>query len=430
VADHNQLKHYWTKDPEGLAKWVDHPHPWTALYHHLLKHMPAEMAKRVASQWFHDVFGIWPGEREGKNPLGPRGASMSHPHMPAGSPDGGQFAPTSGSKQKTKPHAHPHHHHDDGTLSFDAHANHGTGYDQAGGDARVHDLQAALNRLGLTDGDGRKLKLDGKLGPRTTAAVKAAQKRLGVAQDGKVTPALLKQLVAAKSLPASRGDAMDLSVRAVLTRELERRIYPAQFEVRATPDGTGGTKYSLRGYATVYERGYDMFDQHGEYRETVRAGAGKKTLSENPDVVLRMDHTGIPLARTKNRSLLLSEDSTGLDAYAPQLNGSRSDIRNVVTAVEDGILDEMSFAFRCVRQQWSDDYTQRDIAEYNLNRGDVSVVTFGANPNTSVSLRAQDLDVMDEDAARVLYERLDRRFNPPKPQRSIALIKALAEVQG
>ncbi len=27
----NNLKHYWTRDPRGLAKWVTKPHPWTAL---------------------------------------------------------------------------------------------------------------------------------------------------------------------------------------------------------------------------------------------------------------------------------------------------------------------------------------------------------------------------------------------------------------
>jgi hypothetical protein len=70
-ADHDgsNLKQYWTKGP-GLAKWAKSPHPWTALYNHLKKYMPAGKAKRVASQWFHDVFGIWPGEREGKNPAG------------------------------------------------------------------------------------------------------------------------------------------------------------------------------------------------------------------------------------------------------------------------------------------------------------------------------------------------------------------------
>lgn len=63
------LKWYWTKGP-GLRKWAASAHPWTTLYNHLRKHMAEAMAKRVASQWFHDVFGMWPGERKGKNPAG------------------------------------------------------------------------------------------------------------------------------------------------------------------------------------------------------------------------------------------------------------------------------------------------------------------------------------------------------------------------
>lgn len=64
-GDKNNLKDYWTKG-EGLAKWVDHAHPWTELYNHLKKHMPNEMAKRVASEWYHEVKGHWPGEKRGK----------------------------------------------------------------------------------------------------------------------------------------------------------------------------------------------------------------------------------------------------------------------------------------------------------------------------------------------------------------------------
>ncbi len=70
-APGNDLKRYWTKDPEGLAKWVGKPHPWTALRNHLRKHVGQERANRIASEWFHDVFGIWPGERKGENPVGP-----------------------------------------------------------------------------------------------------------------------------------------------------------------------------------------------------------------------------------------------------------------------------------------------------------------------------------------------------------------------
>lgn len=64
------LKWYWTKGP-GLAKWAGSPHPWTTLYNHLVKFLGPVVAKRTASQWFHDTFGIWPGERKGSNPVGP-----------------------------------------------------------------------------------------------------------------------------------------------------------------------------------------------------------------------------------------------------------------------------------------------------------------------------------------------------------------------
>lgn len=71
AGDDNALKRFWTKDPEGLARWATRPHPWTALYRQLVKHMPPAPARRVASAWFHEVFGIWPGERAGANPTGP-----------------------------------------------------------------------------------------------------------------------------------------------------------------------------------------------------------------------------------------------------------------------------------------------------------------------------------------------------------------------
>lgn len=70
-----QLKHYWTKEAEGLAKWAKSPHPYTELHRHLSKFLGPERAKRVAAEWFHDVFGFWPGSdlnrvTHGKPPRG------------------------------------------------------------------------------------------------------------------------------------------------------------------------------------------------------------------------------------------------------------------------------------------------------------------------------------------------------------------------
>lgn len=68
-GDGADLKHWWTRG-EGRAKWIDSPHPFTALYRHLRKHMSDGKAKRTAARWFKAATGMWPGERKGKNPVG------------------------------------------------------------------------------------------------------------------------------------------------------------------------------------------------------------------------------------------------------------------------------------------------------------------------------------------------------------------------
>lgn len=58
---HDQLHHYWTRDPEGLAKWRTSPHPWTTLRDHLLKYVSPHKAVLMASKWFEEVFGYTAG---------------------------------------------------------------------------------------------------------------------------------------------------------------------------------------------------------------------------------------------------------------------------------------------------------------------------------------------------------------------------------
>lgn len=128
-----------------------------------------------------------------------------HPRNAAGAAGGGEFAAGGGGgggAKKPAAHAGAHKAVKKGpqSLSYDAKTGRGAGYGQKGGDPRVKKLQTALNRLGLTDSNGHRLLLDGKLGPRTTHAVKAAQRKLGLPADGKVTPQLLARLTAAKSL--------------------------------------------------------------------------------------------------------------------------------------------------------------------------------------------------------------------------------------
>jgi phage head maturation protease len=92
------------------------------------------------------------------------------------------------------------------------------------------------------------------------------------------------------------------------------------------------------------------------------------------------------------------------------------------------VLDEMSFAFRVTRQEWSPDWMQRDILEYNINRGDVSVVTYGANPATSVALRSEDLTAMhrppEGDALRdAAASPLASAPRPPDPAAPVVAVR-------
>ncbi|MEV0183815.1 HK97 family phage prohead protease [Streptomyces sp. NPDC050625] len=203
----------------------------------------------------------------------------------------------------------------------------------------------------------------------------------------------------------------DKSERAKATGVLHR-AYPVQLEVRAKAGASGVS--TISGYASVVEEPYEMWDWLGSYFEVVRAGAFAKTLGENPQVQLLLNHGGLAMAYTKAGSLRLAEDETGLHMEA-DVTAARSDVQDMLLALEDGSVDEMSFAFRVTRQMWSPDYDQRDILEVDLHRGDVSVVNFGANPATSVApaLRAADFDKLGEDDARTLLERLQRRLAPP-----------------
>lgn len=214
------------------------------------------------------------------------------------------------------------------------------------------------------------------------------------------------------------------------TSGTERRAFPVQLEVRAKK-GTSGVS-TIEGYASVTESPFEMWDWLGPYSEVVRTGAFGKTLAENPQVQLLLNHGGLAMAYTKAGTLRLSEDSTGLHMEA-DVNTQRSDVTDMLAALGDGSVDEMSFAFRVTRQQWSPDYDQRDILEVDLHRGDVSVVNFGANPATSVSpaLRAADFDRLDEADARALYERLQRRFQPAEAEpRTLSLFQAQAALLG
>ncbi len=161
-------------------------------------------------------------------------------------------------------------------------------------------------------------------------------------------------------------------------KKIERRTYTVRnVETRQEDDG----KMRLSGYAAVFNDASVPLP----FTETIAPGAFRKTLSETPDVRLLINHEGLPLARTKNGTLKLSEDEVGLrfEAELPDTN----EARDLYTLIERGDVDQMSFAFRVIRQKYNKDRTERTLTEVSLADGDVSVVTYPAYPTTTVEAR-------------------------------------------
>lgn len=195
----------------------------------------------------------------------------------------------------------------------------------------------------------------------------------------------------------------DSAIQLLRGPSLLRDYAVGGIELRAAED-PASPMVTFVGHASVTDRAYPMYGgaENGfpGYDETVAGGAFKKTLSESPDVAFLVNHGGMTLARTKAGTLRLAEDKVGLAAEA-DLNRQVSIVNDVALLMEAKNLDEMSFAFRVVKETWTnsdgefrrwweEDALYRTINEVSLHKGDVSVVNYGANPYTSASLRALD----------------------------------------
>lgn len=184
---------------------------------------------------------------------------------------------------------------------------------------------------------------------------------------------------------------------------LEARARP--IEVRDNEDGTVG----FAGYATVFEVGYDVAGgaPYG-WTETMARGSCDKSVNERDDVRFLFDHEGVPMARTKSGTMTLSTDQVGLRVDIPSLDLRSPLVQTVRSALEREDLDEMSFAFQVLRQEWNDDYTQRRIIEVKLF--DVSTVTYPANPAAVGQLRHdKPADGMSLSLAAAIAEQYRRK---------------------
>lgn len=138
----------------------------------------------------------------------------------------------------------------------------------------------------------------------------------------------------------------------------------------------------------------------GGFRERIVPGAFTKTIQE-ADIHHYWNHdSGYVLGRNKSGTLRLSEDAVGLHIENDPPNTQT--IRDLVLEpIRRGDVDQGSFAFLPVRQEWGriDGVLTRTLHEIRLFH--TSIVPRGAYPQTDIDLRAATADLNQPTGAAV-----------------------------
>lgn len=180
------------------------------------------------------------------------------------------------------------------------------------------------------------------------------------------------------------------------------------FEIRAEGEGS-----FVEGYAVVFDDPAVMYEYDGiKYSEEIRAGAFDDC--QMGDVVLNFNHQGKPVARTKNQTLDLTIDQSGLKVRA-DLSGTEEG-RRLYEEVRGGYLDAMSFAFTVRSEEYNKETRTRSITEVK-RLYDVAIVDFPAYESTTVLARS----FFEAEAERELAEAGEREERKNKKRKLIQL---------
>jgi HK97 family phage prohead protease len=216
-------------------------------------------------------------------------------------------------------------------------------------------------------------------GPPNAAGVRNAMARLSQTQ-GLTNAAAARTHLERHMSEISGGNGMN----AAPSEAMEVRVLPVEgWEIRHS--GRKDEAFTIRGYPAVYnETSHDL----GGFREQIAPGAFDEVLSTKPDVHFVWDHdTRYVGARTKNGTLSLQSDTTGL--FADAQIGNYSWAKDLRTALERGDISQGSFAFHVPDggDEWAvddQDKVMRTIRNVDALY-DVTVTAQGAYPQTSLA---------------------------------------------
>lgn len=174
----------------------------------------------------------------------------------------------------------------------------------------------------------------------------------------------------------------------------EYRNFRNNFEFRAAEDETA-ISYEVEGLASTFDDPYLLFEYNDTFEgkkvevwEKVDRDAFKE--ADTSDTVFQYNHGGHVFARTKNGTLKLEANETGLEVRA-DLGGTQGG-RDMAEEIRGGYIDKMSIGFTVAEDVT---VTEEDPEKILVTRTitkvkklyDVSAVDFPANPNTDINAR-------------------------------------------
>lgn len=179
--------------------------------------------------------------------------------------------------------------------------------------------------------------------------------------------------------------------------KMELRMNPTSIETNESGE------LVVSGYVNKTEQRSEMLGNKQKFTEVIKKGAWQRAIDNAKEVHFLAEHDKSKiLASTRNGSLELREDEVGLHMKATISPTSWG--KDYYQLIKDGILQNMSFGFRAVKDAWRNLGSHFERTVNDLELFEVSVVRDPAYVSSSISARGIDL-VEDEVPAEELNVR-------------------------
>lgn len=180
------------------------------------------------------------------------------------------------------------------------------------------------------------------------------------------------------------------------------RCVAQQFQTRAANDDL-----YIEGYFSVFNSEYPLWEGASEI---VKPGAFTNSVSGDVRALINHD-SSLVLGRTKAGTLALRQDERGLWGSI-KINRDDVDAMNLYARVQRGDVDQCSFGFDIKRETFvdlGDGKCRWEIEEVDPLY-EVSVCTFPAYTETSVSARRQDLAEIERRRAEAWRSEMKKKL--------------------